>query len=582
MNKLLFSCGMLLASLGMNLAVSAAETAPECGWVLRGKRYYYVQEDGTEAVGETEIDGTPYLFAPNGALQTGWQTVGDKRYFYEPDGTPVFGWLDWRGERYYISKELGKLTSPAEDAAAYQFAETGEMLHDTWVTAEDGSRYYLYAEGLPLKGQMELDGTKYYFDPESGALLRWMQDGMGFDADGQPLEGICAFDAAGRERYGFRGGEMLTGEQVFDEGIRDFGEDGIMLTGWDIQWDYYPERKNILGADSARRRYYDLETGLRVTGWYDGFYFDPETGEAVTGFRELDGKKLHFTYGQMDQSQKLILDDGIYIAGEDGEILTGYLAYSGFTYYLEADGRAHLGWRQINDRQREYYRTDSTLTEPKGAMVRGTVMTIDGKEYEFDADGIYTEPAPPVKICLDAGHYGKYNRSPVNSAYYESDFTWKMHLYLKEELEHYGFEVVTTREDKDTDLYVEDRGRLAEGCDLFISIHSNATTGTAVDGPLACCPINGCADKLGLDLANLVADVMQTSQRGSIWKREGLRGDWYGVLRGATAVGVPAILLEHSYHTNPRATAWLLVDENVRKLAKAEAVFLARWFHLIE
>ena len=38
-----------------------------------------------------------------------------------------------------------------------------------------------------------------------------------------------------------------------------------------------------------------------------------------------------------------------------------------------------------------------------------------------------------VKVCLDAGHYGKYNRSPAVSSYYESDMTWKLHNYLKKE-----------------------------------------------------------------------------------------------------------------------------------------------------
>ena len=240
----------------------------------------------------------------------------------------------------------------------------------------------------------------------------------------------------------------------------------------------------------------------------------------------------------------------------------------------------HFGWLDAGDHQKRFFidTQDILSTEHYGAMVVDAVRVIDGKEYRFDENGICTVP---IKICLDAGHYGKYNPSPVNSAYWESDFNWKMHLYLKEELEQYGFEVMTTREDKETDIYVEDRGRLAEGCDLFISIHSKAVSDSTIDGPLACCPINGCTDELGLKLANLVADVMETKQRGSIWKREGLRGDWYGVLRGATAVGVPAILLEHSYHTNPRATAWLLVDENVRKMAKAEAEFLAEWYGML-
>ena len=53
-----------------------------------------------------------------------------------------------------------------------------------------------------------------------------------------------------------------------------------------------------------------------------------------------------------------------------------------------------------------------------------------------------------MKICLDAGHYGKYNQSPVNKAYWESEMTWKLHLLLKSCLESYGFEVTTTRQEQ--------------------------------------------------------------------------------------------------------------------------------------
>ena len=35
-------------------------------------------------------------------------------------------------------------------------------------------------------------------------------------------------------------------------------------------------------------------------------------------------------------------------------------------------------------------------------------------------------------ICLDAGHYGKYNRSPAIPEYYESDMNWKLHLMLNQ------------------------------------------------------------------------------------------------------------------------------------------------------
>jgi N-acetylmuramoyl-L-alanine amidase len=39
-----------------------------------------------------------------------------------------------------------------------------------------------------------------------------------------------------------------------------------------------------------------------------------------------------------------------------------------------------------------------------------------------------------LKIMIDAGHYGKYNQSPANSKYYESEQMWTLANLLKEEL----------------------------------------------------------------------------------------------------------------------------------------------------
>lgn len=183
-----------------------------------------------------------------------------------------------------------------------------------------------------------------------------------------------------------------------------------------------------------------------------------------------------------------------------------------------------------------------------------------------------------MKICIDAGHYAKYNKSPVNDKYYESEMTWKLHEYLKKELEAIGIKVVTTRSDQTKDLALTSRGNKASGCDLFLSIHSNACNTESEDYPLACCSVSGKADDIGKKLADTVASVMGTKQNGKIWKRQGNNGDYYGVLRGAAAVGVPGVLLEHSFHTNRRATEWLLVDSNLKKLAKAEAETIASFY----
>lgn len=192
-----------------------------------------------------------------------------------------------------------------------------------------------------------------------------------------------------------------------------------------------------------------------------------------------------------------------------------------------------------------------------------------------------------IKICLDAGHYGKYNQSPAVSKYYESDMAWKLHLKLKAYLEDLGIEVFTTRESQNENLGLTARGKKAKGCDLLLSIHSNAVgdkVNETVDYPIAFVPINGSADKLGKLLAECIEQTMETKQMSKSASKKSEKGNWdyYSVINGAASVGVPGIILEHSFHTNTRATKWLLEDSNLDKLAKAEAEVIALYFKAIK
>lgn len=187
------------------------------------------------------------------------------------------------------------------------------------------------------------------------------------------------------------------------------------------------------------------------------------------------------------------------------------------------------------------------------------------------------------KICLDAGHVGsKYNQSPVVKTYYESAMVWALHLKLKAQLEARGFQVVTTRASIDTDLGVYERGTASKGCDVFISLHSNACDTESVDYPVVYRAYDNKnnVDTLALKLAKKVGELMGTTQAGrTATRKNSSGGEYYGVLRGARAVGTPYyMLIEHSFHTNTKATKWLSKDANLDKLAVAEADILAEFF----
>ena len=196
------------------------------------------------------------------------------------------------------------------------------------------------------------------------------------------------------------------------------------------------------------------------------------------------------------------------------------------------------------------------------------------------------------KVCLDPGHYGKYNRSNVVPTYYESDMTWKLHLLLKKELEKYGFEVITTRDSKNIDLPLAERGKKSKGCDLFVSLHSNASSTESVNRAVVITyqdvnwtDIDDKAKEIAEKLGACVQKVMDLSsyqiyQKKAVNDRDGngkLDDEYYGVLYGARKVGTPGVIIEHGFHTNTKCAKWLSLDSNLELLAKAEAEVIANY-----
>ncbi|KAH0795044.1 n-acetylmuramoyl-L-alanine amidase [Histomonas meleagridis] len=178
-----------------------------------------------------------------------------------------------------------------------------------------------------------------------------------------------------------------------------------------------------------------------------------------------------------------------------------------------------------------------------------------------------------AKVCIDPGHAGKYNKGAV-STYYESEVVWKLSNKLKTQLQNKGISVVMTKSSLNDDPSLEKRGNTAKGCNLFISIHSNACGTESVDYPLVITSLDnsGGVNTLSTNIANSLHSLMGTRQAGKVITKQGSGGEWYGVLRGAQHVGVAnRILVEHSFHTNVAAANWLLVDSNLDKIASMEA-----------
>lgn len=198
-------------------------------------------------------------------------------------------------------------------------------------------------------------------------------------------------------------------------------------------------------------------------------------------------------------------------------------------------------------------------------------------------------------VCLDAGHYAKYNRCPSIPEYYESDMVWKLTNMQANYLRNLGIDVKLTRDDKDVDLGLVARGVESSGCDLFISNHSNAVGNgmnesvdyVAVyhlvdDGSNEAAVSKDFAEKI----AKVASGIMETVQGYRVFSKmadgdrngNGVVNDnYYGVLHGAKLVNTPGVIIEHSFHTNTRAVNWLLDDSNLERLASAEAKCIAEF-----
>ncbi|MBR5448266.1 MAG: N-acetylmuramoyl-L-alanine amidase [Clostridia bacterium] len=203
-----------------------------------------------------------------------------------------------------------------------------------------------------------------------------------------------------------------------------------------------------------------------------------------------------------------------------------------------------------------------------------------------------------IRIMLDPGHAGEfYNASPVVEGYFESRAMWSLAGKLKRALEKRGFEAALTRQSIEDDPSLTNRGMRSAGYDLFLSLHSNAAATPLPDAPwiITFSPdsktdLDERSFAAGEALGGVISSVMGISDpfyytKSVDFDRDGngyIDDEYYGVLFGAKSVGVPGVILEHGFHTNEACAMWLMSDDNLTRLAEAEADALAKFYNMEE
>ena len=206
-------------------------------------------------------------------------------------------------------------------------------------------------------------------------------------------------------------------------------------------------------------------------------------------------------------------------------------------------------------------------------------------------------------IALDPGHGGADSGATANGLK-ESDVTWKIAQACKAELENYsGVTVVLTRSqneytnDSNGGLRLRVQRAIDQGAKVFVSIHinSNGSYGDSANGAEVFYPSSSSYNKetheTGKELSQNILEELEAlglknrgikvrySSNNSRYPDGSLR-DYYGVIANAREMGIPGVIVEHAFITNPGDNAKLKDDNFLVKLGMADAQGIAKTYGL--
>jgi len=206
------------------------------------------------------------------------------------------------------------------------------------------------------------------------------------------------------------------------------------------------------------------------------------------------------------------------------------------------------------------------------------------KDYQHFEKAINMDKMAPVIVAIDPGHGGE-NEGGKFGEYTEKDMTPMIATSLKRELEKYqGVQVCLTRTD-DSDISLDDRVDYAKKkhAAFFCALHLNMSDNHNLFGAECWVSAFDSCYAAGNDLSLLVMDELTTVglfDRG-IKTRFNSRGtDYYGVIRQATKIGMPSVIIEHCHIDNRNDAPFLDKDGWLRLYGRLDARALAKYYGL--
>lgn len=189
-----------------------------------------------------------------------------------------------------------------------------------------------------------------------------------------------------------------------------------------------------------------------------------------------------------------------------------------------------------------------------------------------------------IVIVIDPGHGGTNNGTPSGHTI-EKEMTMVTAKAMLRELEQYdNVEVWLTHSD-DRDLSLKERAEFAaeKGADFLFSIHYNASENHSMFGTevwVSCeTPYNAYGYQFGY------LHLQSMAERGlflrGVKNRKNNEGtDYYGIIREAAALSVPAVIIEHCYVDEERDAEYVRNEEGFAEFGRADALSVAKYFGL--
>ena len=266
-----------------------------------------------------------YYYDADGKLLTGRQTIDGIQLYFDANGKQAKGNLiDIDGDTYYFDKDSGAMwtnSSLTLNGMTYEIDDQGRVtssLRNTFVQDKDGDWTYLKDKGQVATGWQTIDGIQLYFDGTGKQIKgkRTLIDGKYYYFDknsGELLRNAFHSFSSSYKLYFGNDGAQVFGWYTLDGHRVYFKEDGIQA------------KDKVLSIDD-NYYYFNQDGQLLVNGSaksYNSLYLADSEGKLLSGWREIDGKTYY-----LDPSEKhyyynrtASIDGKTYLFGSYAELL---------------------------------------------------------------------------------------------------------------------------------------------------------------------------------------------------------------------------------------------------------------------